>query len=240
MQIDPDDLSTDELYKILIGSVVPRPICWASTLSRDGIANLAPFSFFTVVSRKPPMVSLTLQPRSDRVTLKDTLVNARDTGEFVVNVVTLPQANKMHLCAVEYAPDEDEFTVAGLGRTPSENVKPPRVTGAPIAMECKVHSITPMGDVGDHVLVGRVVRFHFGEGMYLPDGRINTAMLHPVGRLAAEYTLADAVFTCPMPADLTAEYAARPWRRIDGRDVGWSPVAEKSWSAAGNVKLPAK
>ncbi|MBT2334961.1 flavin reductase family protein [Variovorax paradoxus] len=237
MQIDPNDLTSDELYKLMIGSVVPRPICWASTLSRDGIANLAPFSFFTVVSRKPPMVSLTIQPRSDRVQLKDTLINARETGEFVVNIVSLAQADRMHLTSVEYLPEEDEFDITGLGKTPSVDVRPPRVSGAPIAMECKVHSITPMGDVGDNVLVGRVVRFHFRDDMWLPGGRVNTAALQPVGRLAAEYTLADAVFTCPMPADVLAAYASRPWRRIDGRDVGWSPLTEKSWSAAGNVKL---
>jgi len=237
MQIDPDTLSADELYKIMIGSVVPRPICWASTLSPDGIANLAPFSFFTVVSRKPPMVSLTIQPRSDRVQLKDTLVNARDTGEFVVNVVSLPQANQMHVSSVEYQPEEDEFAITGLGKTSSVAVRPPRVTGAPIAMECKVHSITPMGEAGDHVLVGRVVRFHFREDMWLAGGRVNTAALHPVGRLAAEYTLADAVFTCPMAPELVADYSARPWQRIDGRDVGWSPLNERTWSAAGNVKL---
>ena len=183
------------------------------------------------------MVSLTIQPRSDRVQLKDTLINARETGEFVVNIVSLAQADKMHLTSVEYLPDENEFDITGLGKTPSVDVLPPRVAGVPIAMECKVHFITPMGEVGDHVLVGRAVRFHFREDMRLPGGRVNTAALQPVGRLAAECTLADAVFTCPMRTEAMAEYASRPWRRIDGRVVGWSSLTEKTWSAAGNVKL---
>jgi flavin reductase (DIM6/NTAB) family NADH-FMN oxidoreductase RutF len=237
MDLNPDDLDSTQLYKILIGSVVPRAIGWTSTLSKEGVANLAPISFFTVVSRKPPMVSLTLQPRSNRVDLKDTLINARETGEFVVNVVSLEMVNEMHLSSVEYPPDEDEFEITGLVRGASKTVKAPRVQGAPVSMECKVVSITPMGEVGDHLLIGQVTHFHIEDRLWLPEGRVDTASLHPVGRLAAEYTLADAIFTCPMPEEGLKKYISKPWTRIDGRDVGWSPLQEKSWSPAGNVKL---
>src|SRR5262245_35287160 len=92
MIIDADTLDATASYKLLIGSILPRAIGWVSTLSVDGVANLAPISFFTAVGRKPPMVSLSLQPRMDGVTLKDTFVNMRDTGEFVTNLVTLPHA----------------------------------------------------------------------------------------------------------------------------------------------------
>jgi flavin reductase (DIM6/NTAB) family NADH-FMN oxidoreductase RutF len=85
MIIDADELDVEHIYKLLIATIVPRAIGWVSTLSADGVANLAPFSFFTVVGRKPPVVSLSMQHRSDGVTLKDTFVNIRDTGEFVTN-----------------------------------------------------------------------------------------------------------------------------------------------------------
>lgn len=237
MIFDPDDLGAPELYKILIGSVLPRPIGWASTLSLDGVANLAPFSFFTVVSRKPPMVSLTIQPRSDLVTLKDTLVNARDTGEFVVNIVSLAQVNQMHVSAAEYPPEADEFDIVGLDKVKSEIVRPPRVANAPVSMECKVDRILSMGEVGDHLLIGRVVRIHIREDIWLQSGRVDMAAVQPIGRLAAEYTLADSVFAYPVADDILAARAGKRATRIDEKDAHWSPVDEKSWSASGNVKL---
>src|SRR5580692_140793 len=99
MIIDADSLDVAATYKLLIATVVPRAIGWISTLSKDGVANLAPFSFFTVVGRKPPILSVTMQPKSDGVTLKDSFVNIRDTGEFVTNLVTLPLADAMHRSA---------------------------------------------------------------------------------------------------------------------------------------------
>src|SRR3954453_1982780 len=96
MIIDAAELDATHAYKLLIGSIIPRAVAWVSTVSPEGVANLAPISFFTAVSRKPPMVSLTLQPQADGVTLKDTFVNIRDPGEFVTNLVTLPQVHAMH------------------------------------------------------------------------------------------------------------------------------------------------
>src|SRR5882672_2694658 len=154
MIIDAATLDPTSGYKLLIGSILPRAIGWVSTVSKDGIANLAPISFFTAVGRKPPMVSLSLQPRSDGVTLKDTFVNIRDTGEFVVSMVSLPQAHQMHRSAFEFAPDVDEFTAVGLEKEPSVVVRAPGVKGAPVSIECKVDRIIPMGDLGDHVVFG--------------------------------------------------------------------------------------
>jgi flavin reductase (DIM6/NTAB) family NADH-FMN oxidoreductase RutF len=237
VEIDPDALDSSALYKILIGSVVPRPIGWASTLSVDGVANIAPFSFFTVVARKPPMVSLTIQPRSSRTQLKDTLTNARETGEFVINVVSLPFANQMHLTSVEHPPEADEFELCGLTKAPSVTVRPPRVEGVPVAMECKVETILSFGEVDDHVVIGRVTRFHIRDELWLDRGRIDTAALQPVGRLASEYTLADTVFACPLPETVLSGNAQQRMRRIDGKDTNWSPLDERSWSAAGNPTI---
>jgi len=237
MIFDPETMDATACYKLLIGSVVPRAIGWASTLSADGIPNLAPFSFFTVVSRKPPMVSLSIQPRSDRRQLKDTLVNIQTTGEFVVNMASLPQVNAMHASFAEFAPDVDEFEMVGLRKAPSHLVKPPRVADAPVSMECRLERILPMGEVGDHVVIGRVVRFHVADALALEGGRIDTAALQPVGRLAAEYLLGESVFACPVDEKMLQARSGSRMRRMDDKDAHWSPLMEKSWSPAGNAKI---
>ena len=114
MIIDSEDLDETSTYKLLIGSIIPRPIAWVSTVSTEGVGNIAPISFFTCVGRKPPRISLSIQPRSDRVTLKDTFVNIRDTGEFVTNLATLPQVTAVHRSAIEFEPDVDEFEAIGV------------------------------------------------------------------------------------------------------------------------------
>ncbi|MGM9488303.1 flavin reductase family protein [Ideonella sp. YS5] len=118
MIIDSATLNPASAYKLLIGSILPRAIAWVSTQSTGGVANLAPISFFTAVGRKPPMVSLSLQPRSDGTTLKDTFVNIRDTGEFVVNMATLPQAHALNRSAFEFPSEVDstEWSTSGATR----------------------------------------------------------------------------------------------------------------------------
>jgi flavin reductase (DIM6/NTAB) family NADH-FMN oxidoreductase RutF len=235
MILDPESLDATSCYKIMIGTVLPRAIGWVSTLSSGGVANLAPFSFFTVVCRKPPMVSLTIQPRSDRVSLKDTLVNIMDTGEFVTNLVSLPHADAMHHSSVEHASEIDEFDVARLAKAPSAVVRPPRVADAPASMECRLERIIPLGDVGDHVVFGRVVRFHLRDDLWLPGGRVDTAALQPVGRLAAEYTFIDTVFTSPLDPMVVEDRASKRMVRLDAKPAGWSPIDEAGWTGAGNA-----
>ncbi len=115
MIIDPSNLEVQEGYKLLIGSVVPRPIAWTSTVSREGTYNLAPFSFFTVASRNPPMLCISVGPRQgDGGPTKDTLENIEDTEEFVINIVSLALSNKMHESSKNHPPEADEFEKAGL------------------------------------------------------------------------------------------------------------------------------
>jgi flavin reductase (DIM6/NTAB) family NADH-FMN oxidoreductase RutF len=235
MIIDPSTLDATSNYKLLIGSILPRAIGWVSTVSTDGVANLAPISFFTAVGRKPPIVSISLQPRSDGVTLKDTFINIRDTREFVVNMVTLPLAHLMHKSAFEFASDVDEFTAVGLEKAASDLIRPPRVKDAPIALECKLDRIIPMGDV-DNVVFGEVVRFHVRDDVYLPGGRIDTGALQAVGRLAAEYTLVHNAFTLPLDDALRASFRGRRAGRLDGHDDGYSPIDTKEWSASGATR----
>lgn len=236
MIIDSDTLDATSAYKLLIGSILPRAIGWVSTQSKDGIANLAPISFFTAVGRKPPMVSLSLQPRSDGVTLKDTFVNIRDTGEFVVNMATLTLAHEMHRSAFEFASDVDEFAAIGLEKEPSVAVCVPRVKGAPISLECKLDRIIPMGSLGDHVVFGEVLRFHIRDDVYLPGGRIDTAAIQAVGRLAAEYTLVHNAFTTPLDPALLSSFEGRRAERLDGHPDGFSPIDTKAWSASGATR----
>lgn len=235
MIIDGATLDPAHAYKLLIGSILPRAIGWISTISRDGIANLAPISFFTGAGRKPPMVCINLQPRSDGVTLKDTFVNIRDTGEFVANIVTLEQAHLAHRTAFEFPPEVDEFEAVGIGKAPSVVVRAPRVAGAPISMECKVWKIIPVNDIREHMVIGEVLRFHIRDDLYLSRGRIDTAALNPVGRLAAEYTLVENVFVTPLDAETLKEWAGKRMHRLDGQADGWSPIDTGTWSASGAV-----
>src|SRR3954469_22948373 len=133
MIIDTASLDARSSYKLLIGSVLPRAIAWVSTRSTAGVGNVAPVSFFTVVGRIPPTVSISLQPRSDEVTLKDTFVNIRDTGEFVVNMVSLGQVDEAHRSAFEFDSEVDEFEALGLEKAEAEVVSAPRIAGAPIS-----------------------------------------------------------------------------------------------------------
>ncbi|MFG1396718.1 flavin reductase family protein [Roseixanthobacter pseudopolyaromaticivorans] len=235
MILDTATMDATSCYKILIGSIVPRAIGWVSTLSVNGVANLAPFSFFTAVCRKPPMVSLTIQPKSDRVTLKDTLINIRETGVFVTNLVTLPLADAMHHSSMEHPPEADEFALAGLTTAACDLVRAPRVAEAPVSMECRLERIISLGEVGDHVVFGEVMRFHVRDDIYLEGGRIDTAGLNPVGRLAAEYTLVENIFTCPVEPDLIAAREGRRMARLDGKAADWSQIAQPGWTGSGNA-----
>ncbi len=235
MIIDADSLDAVQSYKLLIATVVPRAIGWISTLSTDGVANLAPFSFFTVVGRKPAVLSISMQHRTDG-TEKDTFVNIRDTGEFVANLVTLPTIGQMHQSAAEHPPEVDEFVAVGLEKAACEVVKAPRVAVAPVAMECKLDRLFTVGDFGDHVIWGRIVRFHISDDLYLPGGRFDTAALGIVGRLAAEYTLVENVFTTPVEPSVLAAYEGRRMERLDGKPSDYSAVAQPGWSANGATK----
>ncbi len=195
MVIDPDTLDPQACYKLLIGSVVPRPIAWTSTVSKQGVHNLAPFSFFTVASRQPPMLCISIGPRPDGDLDKDTLSNVEETGEFVVNIVSLSLSNTMYESSKNHPPEADEFEKAGLTPAPCEVVKAPRVEEAGVSMECVLDRILPLGT--DHLVLGRMVRFHVRDELY-ENGRIDVAGLDPLGRLAGDYTKVETIFGLPL------------------------------------------
>ena len=195
MIIDPDTLDPQSCYKLLIGSVVPRPIAWASTVSREGVRNLAPFSFFTVASRQPPMLCISVGPRPKEDLDKDTLSNVEETGEFVVNIVSLSLSNTMFESSKNHPPEADEFEKAGLTPAPCEVVGAPRVEEAGVSMECLLDRVLPLGT--DHLVIGRMVRFHVRDELYGENGRIDVAGLDPLGRLAGDYTKVETIFELP-------------------------------------------
>lgn len=196
MIIDPSKLDPQMVYKLLIGSVVPRPIAWVSSLSPEGVPNLAPYSFFTVASRNPPTLCVSIGEREGgEPSPKDTLRNVEETGEFVVNVVSLPLSNAMHESSKAHPPGADEFEAAGLTAESCEVVAAPRVGEAAISMECELDRVLPVGT--DHLVLGKVVRVHVRDDLYGETGRIDVAGLDPLGRLAGDYTKIETIFKLP-------------------------------------------
>jgi len=186
MEIAPDSLPRASLYKILIGSVVPRPIGWISTVNASGQPNLAPFSFFNVVCAKPPTILFCPMIRSTDGEKKDTLNNIKATGEFVVNIFGEDLADQMIATSVEIAANVNEFELAGLESAPSIVVKPPRVAEGPIHFECKLTQIVEIGNNpgGGSVVIGEIVHLHVDERVLFGGDKIDLAALKPIGRLA--------------------------------------------------------
>jgi flavin reductase (DIM6/NTAB) family NADH-FMN oxidoreductase RutF len=188
MQLEPTADNVVETYHLLTGVVTPRPIAWVTTLSPAGVVNLAPFSFFNVFGANPPVVvfSPTLTRNG---TKKDTLRNIEATGEFVIHSAVASLAEKVNLTSKEVPPDESEVTLAGLHATPSVKVKPPRVTEAPTAFECKLMQIVPVGTgpIAGNLVIGEVVMMHIADEVLDPAGRVDPRKLKTVARLGADF-----------------------------------------------------
>jgi flavin reductase (DIM6/NTAB) family NADH-FMN oxidoreductase RutF len=169
---------------MMVGLIVPRPIAFVSSLSPDGVRNLAPFSFFTGISANPPVICFSPMIRGSDGHRKDTLCNIEATGEFVVHVVSEDFADKMNTTSAEFPPEVDEFEVSGLTPVPSDLVKPPRVAEAKIAMECKLHQIVHVSPkpLGGSLVMGEVLRFHVADSLFT-DYKIDPDLLHAIGRM---------------------------------------------------------
>ncbi len=178
---DPNELDHDEQYKLMVGSVVPRPIALVSTLGPDG-PNAAPFSFFNTFGIDPPIIAFSASSRDG--VLKDTIRNIRAMGEFVVHIVDDPLKEKMNICAIEYAGEVNEIIEAGLRTAPSLKVRPPRLIDCPVQMECKLLQIVPLGRRPYDMVIGEVVQFHYRKGLVNGRYHVNAGLLNPLGRLA--------------------------------------------------------
>jgi len=202
MEADPATLPWKSVYKLLTGSILPRPIGWISTVDAAGLANLAPFSFFNAVSSRPAIVAFCTTVREVDAGPKDTLRNVRTTGEFVVNIVTEPVAEAMNMTSTEFPPDVDEFQAAGVTAAPSVVVAPPRVAESPIHFECTVHQIVELGtEPGAGALIlGRIVLLHIDPSVMLGEDKIELTALRPIGRLSGpSYCRVTEVFQMPRP-----------------------------------------
>lgn len=207
MQFDPQVIDSAAMYKLLIGSVVPRPIAWVSSVDADGVRNLAPFSYFMAITHDPPTIAFSSGPRGAEIGggvrgKKDTLHNVEVTREFVVNVVDDALAEAMNVTSGDYAADVDEFAKAGLVAAPSVKVKAPRVAAAPVSMECRLARIIPVGNLPHHLIVGEIVHMHVRDDVFDPaTGRLDMHRLRPVGRLAGHlYTHVHDIFEMKRPA----------------------------------------
>jgi len=188
--IDPANLEVMQAYKLLTGLIVPRPVALVSTVDKDGVRNVAPFSFFCGVGSNPPTVlfcpSLTGPPKDGRPDdRKDTLRNVERTGEFVINIVSEAIANATNLTAANVPPEVDEFALAGLTAIASEVVKAPRVAESPAQMECKLLQViyTSREPGGGVIVLGEIVRFHVRKDL-VDNFRVDPEGLDAVGRMA--------------------------------------------------------
>ena len=204
MIVDPAIESSQNVYKLMIGAIVPRPIAFVSSLSLDGVPNLAPFSFFTAISANPPVICFSPMVRSTDGGQKDTLNNIEATRVFVVNIVSEDFAAPMNLCAGEYPLEVDEFKVSGLTPIPGDLVKPARVKESRIQMECRLVQVVRISEkpLGGSLVIGEVLRFHVADEL-ISDFRIDSAKLHAIGRMGGPtYARTTDLFDLQRPAKL--------------------------------------
>lgn len=199
ISIDPKQNSERDNYKLLIGSIIPRPIAFVTTQSEDRIVNGAPFSYFNIVSSNPPMVSLAIQRSGGLV--KDTARNIYNNQQFVVHIVDDENVVKINETAASLPASESEIELANLTLIPSENVSVPGVKEAKVRMECRLVQAIPLGgeEPGSDLFIGEVVRFHLDEAIY-EDGRIDPRGLNAVSRLAGNsYAKIGDIFSIERP-----------------------------------------
>ncbi len=180
------------MYRLLTAVVVPRPIAWVSTVSSEGVVNLAPHSFYTVACARPPIVQFT------SVGKKDTLRNVKDTGEFVVNLATAPLLEQVNNSSARFAPEQSEVAALGISMEPARRVGPPRVADSPAAIECTLHSTHELGD--STLVLGHVEVISVDERV-LVDGHPEFALLDPLARLGKdEWAWHAEVIAVPRPS----------------------------------------
>jgi flavin reductase (DIM6/NTAB) family NADH-FMN oxidoreductase RutF len=198
----PESMEARAPYHLLTSIAAPRPIAWVSTISADGVPNIAPFSFYNAVAGFPPtiMFSISYRVRCDPK-VKDTLRNCQEVGEFVSHVVDEENAEAMIKTAADYPYGVNEFEIAALETLPSMDVKPLRVARAPVAMECRVTQIVPVEGATNVMILGEVLRFHIREDLYRSNGLVDTVRMKPVTRLGGpvEYAKIGELFHLKIP-----------------------------------------
>lgn len=200
-KIDPKQLSERENYKFLIGSIIPRPIAFVTSLSEEGVVNAAPFSFFNIVSSNPPMISVSIQRKKGEQ--KDTARNIRTQEQFVVHIVDTENVEQVNDTAASLPPNESEIAVAGLSLVKSEKIDVPGVKEAKVRLECVLEKALELGGDDNHpgcdLIIGKVVYYHIEESLY-ENGRIDPEGLAAISRLAGnDYAKIGEQFTIERP-----------------------------------------
>lgn len=200
LSIDPALMSERENYKFLIGSIIPRPIAFVTTISKDGVLNGAPFSYFNIVSSNPPMISLSIQRSAG--SQKDTARNIIDSKQFVVHIVDEHNVEKINKTAASLPSDQSEVMLANLTSVDSVKISVPGVKEAKIRMECSLEHSLELGSSdspGCDFIIGRVVQFHIEDEIY-ENGRIDARGLAAVSRLAGNnYAKIGEIFEIERP-----------------------------------------
>jgi flavin reductase (DIM6/NTAB) family NADH-FMN oxidoreductase RutF len=197
MQFDPQELEQTAIYKLLTGIIIPRPIGWISTISEDGINNIAPFSYFNAVGDDPPHLMFSTVHSND--SNKDTLNNVLATKQFVVNMVTEDLVAQMNMTSQPISANESEFELAGLTPIASSLVLPPRVKESKITMECEMvhhYKLENSKTGGATIVIGKIVLFHIDESVLLDNYKINLDTYQPIARLAgSNYSKIGEIFS---------------------------------------------
>jgi flavin reductase (DIM6/NTAB) family NADH-FMN oxidoreductase RutF len=209
MLFECDKTSTENIYKLLVSTVVPRPIAWVTTQDVDGTVNAAPFSFFNAVSGNPPVIVFGIGGRGPG-DVKDTGGNIRRTGQFVVNLVSDSLAGQMNITAIDFAKEVNELSEAGLHIAPCSKVQPPRIAESPVSFECERLVIVEVG-VDRAVVLGKVVAIHIADEFVLDPARcyIDTPKLGLIGRMHGRGWYARTTDRFEMPRIDVAEWPLR-------------------------------
>lgn len=182
-EFDAATLDWRDQYKLMIGTVTPRPIALVTTLGPNG-PNAAPFSFFNCIGIQPAMVMFSVGEKESGS--KDTVRHIREIPEFVVHIVSDTIRDQMNVCAVDYPSGINEIAEAGLTAAPSRRVRPPRIVEAPVALECRLMQIHEVGRLPYHLVIGEVVYFHYHDGLVNERFHVDVGLVNPIGRLAGK------------------------------------------------------
>ena len=209
MLFDFKDIPGKECYKLLVSTVTPRPIAWVVSQDAKGVLNAGAFSFFNAFAGEPPVVGIGIGSYKPGRP-KDTRANIRETGQFVVNLVSEKNAKQMNITAIEFDPDVDELEQAGLTTLPSARVKPPRIAESPVAMECELMQIVDLGESG--LVLGRVLAMHIHDEMVLDAANhyIDTPKLKLIGRMHGRGWYARTSDLFEMPRIPVSEWKMNP------------------------------
>lgn len=198
MLLDPAQIPTSDMYRLLVDIVTPRPIAWIATLSVDGVANLAPYSASNFAGATPP-THLFCPANHPDGRKKDTLRNCETTGEYVVNIVPYALRDAMNASSAALPPEVSEFAHAGLTPAPSAKIRPPRVAESPVQLECTVRQIIHLADGprASNIVIGKIVALHIDDSV-LRDGKISAELLDTIGRLGGtDYCRTTERFSLP-------------------------------------------